>query len=204
MPEKLDLKRKHKNLYAPPSKEPTIVDVPEFTFLMLDGKGEPGSPAFVSALQALYTASYKAKFACKKAGKDYLVPPLEGLWWADDMTAFLRGNRKKWQWTLMIRQPEVVPDRVLKDAVAAARDKVGAAAEDLRVEAFREGLSAQITHVGPFSAEGPTINALHEHIAKQGGKLRGKHHEIYVKDFRRTAPERLKTVLRQSFKGRRS
>jgi hypothetical protein len=187
-------------LYAP-GRTPVLVTVPDFLFLMIDGRGDPTtSPEYAQAVAALYAVSYTVKFELKRAhqGLDYRVLPLEGLWWAADMLAFPIEDRAKWDWTMMIRQPELVhPELVDESArVVAARRSLPAALR-LRLERFDEGPAAQLMHVGPFSTEGPTIERLHAFIAAQGYQPAGKHHEIYLGDPRRTAPERLKTVLRQ-------
>jgi hypothetical protein len=197
---KVDFRREHKQLYSPP-RTPVIVDVPELRFLMVDGHGDPNSsPEYAHAIEALYSISYTLKFTLKNApdGLDYAVMPLEGLWWAKDMSTFATGEKSAWDWTAMIAQPDLVSDELL----AQAKEKAGkrrelAAAALVRLESFREGEAAQIMHVGPYSAEGPTIALLHEFIAAAGHTLRGKHHEIYLGDPRRTAPERLRTVIRQ-------
>jgi hypothetical protein len=199
MPEKLDLKKMYKHLYQPP-KRFELVDVPPLRFLMLDGRGDPNtSPEFAAALQALYSLSYTLKFAIKKAeGLDYPVMALEGLWWAEDMETFLSGDKSNWLWTLMIMQPEAVTPAWFEEARRQAAKKVPAGLlAQVRLETYHEGLSAQILYTGSYSAEGPTIAAMHDFLAAQGLQRRGKHHEIYLSDFRRTAPEKLLTVLRQ-------
>jgi hypothetical protein len=199
----LDLVKQHKQLYAPSANHPAIVEVPEFAFLMVDGRGDPNaSEAYEQALQALYSAAYTLKFALKKADleRDFKVAPLEGLWWAGDAAptmAELQRDRDSWNWTMMIAVPDVVtPDEVAAAVETAARKRELPAAPLLRLERFEEGLAAQIMHVGPYAEEAPTIARLHEWVAAQGYALRGRHHEIYLGDPRRTAPERLKTVLR--------
>jgi hypothetical protein len=123
--------------------------------------------------------------------------PLEGLWWADDMSAFTSADKSRWKWTLMIMQPDVVPADVIQKAVSEVRRKKELAAlAALRLEAFAEGRCAQTLHVGPFSEEGPTIARVHEFIDERSG-LRGKHHEIYLSDVRRADPKKWKTIIRQ-------
>ncbi|NQT86577.1 GyrI-like domain-containing protein [bacterium] len=196
---KLDLKRELKHLYAPKPGICSIVEVPPQQFLMIDGQGDPNeSEPFQGACDALYGTAYTIKFAMKAAGQDHTVMPLEGLWWAEDATAFTEGRKDEWQWTLMILQP----DFVTADHVAAARAQVEAKRNppllaELRFERFEEGLAAQTLHVGPYAEEGPTVTRLHQFIADEGRQLRGKHHEIYLGDPRRTAPGKLKTVIRQ-------
>jgi hypothetical protein len=199
---KLDLKAQLKPLYAAKS-EPQVVDVPAMNFLMVDGAGDPNvSPDYVAAIQALYGVSYTLKFALKRGPQavDYTVMPLEGLWWAKDMDAFARGDKSHWLWTMMIVQPDAVTSGDVTGAVAAtAKKHASEALERLRFESFTEGLSAQLLHLGPYADEGPNIARLHDFIAARGGRLTGKHHEIYLGDPRRSAPEKLKTIIRQPF-----
>jgi hypothetical protein len=198
---KLDLRRELKTLYGPPAGRPMLVDVPELSFLMVDGEGDPNvSQDYRDAVQALFAVSYAVKFAVKRApgGIDYRVMPLEGLWWVDDMSRFTTDDKASWKWTVLIAQPDLVTDELVQQAVAAAAAKRPLpAAGRVRLERFCEGRAAQVLHRGPYSAEGPTIERLHGFIAEQGLRLRGKHHEIYLTDSTRTAPERLKTVIRQ-------
>ncbi len=197
---KIDFKKQLKHLYSPSAKEPVLVDVPEMSFLMIDGAGDPNtSQDYQEAIEALYSVSFTGKFAVKKAqGIDYVVPPLEGLWWAEDMAQFSTADKHSWLWTAMIMQPEWITPELVADAVAQLQAKKDLPAlPKLRLESYTEGLSAQIMHLGPYSDEGPTIAKLHEFIAASGHELRGKHHEIYLSDPRRTQPEKLKTVLRQ-------
>jgi hypothetical protein len=197
---RLDLRRELKQLYQPSAKAVAEVRVPAFTFLMIDGEGDPNtSAAYKEAVEALFAVSYAVKFMVKKgpSQQDYAVMPLEGLWWAKDMAAFRSGDREQWQWTLMIMQPEFVTQAMLRAAMAqAAAKKQLPAIGRLRIERFEEGRCAQILHVGPFSEEGPAIERLHAYIDAHG-RLRGKHHEIYLTDIRRAAPSRWKTVIRQ-------
>jgi hypothetical protein len=198
--EKIDFKKTMKTLWQPPTGRFTIVDVPEMQFAMIDGKGDPNvSEDYKAAIQWLYNVSYTLKFASKRGlGRDYTVAPLEGLWWADDMADFLTGDKSRWQWTMMIMQPDWITQPMFDEAVARSREKLGEPPSSLRFERYAEGLSVQIMHVGPYSAEGPTIARLHgEFLPANGLKETGRHHEIYISDPRRTAPEKLKTVLRQ-------
>ena len=199
----VDLVKQHKQLYSPSPRHPSIVEVPELAFLMIDGRGDPGvSEAYQEALQALYGVAYTLKFTLKKEGpeRDFKVAPLEGLWWADDEAptmAELQRDRDAWNWTMMIALPDAVTAaEVAAAADAAARRRELPAAPRIRLERFAAGLAAQIMHVGPYAEEAPTIERLHAFAAEQGYELRGRHHEIYLGDPRRTAPERLKTVLR--------
>ena len=202
--EKLDPKKSLKALYAPSGK-PAVVDVPPLNYLMVDGVGDPNiAPSYVAAVEALYGVSYTVKFTVKRSAKplDYTVMPLEGLWWADDMQAFALGDRSKWRWTMMILQPDFITPAQVHAAIAACRQKKPSPALDLlRFEQFSEGRAAQLMHIGPYVAETENIQRLHAFIANQGGRLSGKHHEIYLSDPRRAAPEKLKTIIRQPFVG---
>jgi hypothetical protein len=196
---KVDLKKELKHLYAPSAKEVVAVDVPAFRFLMIDGEGDPNtSAAYADAVEALFSVSYTAKFMVKKADAiDYAVLPLEGLWWADDLSVFASGDRSKWKWTMMIMQPEFVRTAVIDAALADVKKKKALRAVDgLRLETFAEGPCAQTLHVGPFSDEGPTIERVHAFIDARA-RRRGKHHEIYLSDIRRADPAKWKTIIRQ-------
>jgi hypothetical protein len=167
---------------------------------MIDGQGDPDTtPAYAQAFDALFSVAYATKFAVKKGAlqTDYVVMPLEGLWWADDMAAFTANDRAQWLWTMMIMQPALVPHTVIVQAMADVhRKKPSLPVDRLQLEPLTEGRCAQILHVGPFMQEGPTIARLHAHADARGG-LRGKHHEIYLSDIRRADPAKWKTVLRQ-------
>ena len=199
--EKLDLIKQFKSLYAPSPKAPVIVDVPAFNFLMIDGHGDPNtSPDYSAVISALFTCAYMLKFTVKKSlGIDYHVMPMEGLWWAGDMNVFTNTpDKSSWDWTMMMVQPECVTPELFAAAGAQVAKKVGAELlSRLRFESYHEGPSVQLMHIGPFAAEGPNIARMHAFAKEQGYVQSGKHHEIYLSDFRRTAPEKLKTVLRQ-------
>lgn len=199
MAAKVDFKRELTGFYIA-RRSPTVVEMPELAFLMIDGHGDPNtSGEYRDAVSALFSVSYAARFALKRAGViDFGVMPLEGLWWASDMAAFSVDDKSAWDWTMLIMQPDEVTAGVLADAkVRAAAEVPVTALERLRLERYAEGLAAQVLHVGPYSAEGPTIASLHAFIAEQGRELVGKHHEIYLGDPRRSAPEKLKTIIRQ-------
>ncbi len=198
--EKLDLKRDLKHLYNPSSRDFAIVDVPQMCFLMVDGRGDPNTvPEYREAVEALYSVAYTLKFAVKKNQNiDYPVMALEGLWWSDDPTVFALDQRQHWHWTMMIMVPEFVSQKMVAEAKEQARKKKALPALDkLYIEPFHEGLCVQIMHIGPYKAEGPTIARMHDYIHAEGYVIMGKHHEIYLGDPRRSAPEKLKTVLRQ-------
>ena len=197
---KVDFKRELRELYSA-TRKATLVEVPELAFAMVDGHGDPNeAPEYVEAVQALYSVAYTARFALKRApgGLDYGVMPLEGLWWAQDMSAFTTGDKSSWDWTMMIMQPAQVTPEVFEEARAgASRKKRLPAIERLHLEPFTEGRAAQVLHVGPYAAEGPVIQDLHQFIADHGCEPVGKHHEIYLNDPSRTAPEKLRTIIRQ-------
>ena len=199
---KVDFKKELKELYNPSSKEVSVVDVPAMNFLMIDGEGAPASPQYTEAVEALFTVSYALKFMVKKAkGVDYGVLPLEGLWWMDDMTKFSVNLKDEWKWTSMIMQPKYVTEADVKAAMEQARKKKDLPALDkVKFECFQEGLAAQILYLGSFAEEGPTITKIHDYIKKSGHALSGKHHEIYLNNPAKVAPEKLKTILRQPMK----
>ena len=197
---KIDLKTQFKEFFTASPKAPKIVNVPSLPYLMIDGKGAPESKAFQDAVAALYSLAYTIKFDRKKRGEesDYPVMALEGLWWSDDISNFAKNKRDEWKWTLMIQQPNIITKNDLKTATNEVIEKKHLeAAKNVRLEKFKEGKAAQIMHVGPYATENRTIETLHAFVHDQGAELRGKHHEIYFGDPRRTAPEKLKTILRQ-------
>lgn len=199
--QKLDLKKEYANLYKASANKYDVVTVPKLSYLMMDGEGDPNnSQQFQEAVSALYTLAYTIKFMIKKGELqiDYGVMPLEGLWWTDNMPEFSMEHKDKWKWTLMILQPDFVSSAI----VAQAKDQVIkkkklTSVNNVRLETMNEGLCAQTLHIGPYSEEPPTIVKLHTFIKESGYKLRDKHREIYLNDMRRTAPEKLKTIIRQ-------
>jgi len=196
----VDLRRELSELYSA-KRVPAFVDVPELPFLMIDGHGDPNTaPAYAEAVQALYAVAYTIRFALKRRAEavDARVMPLEGQWWTPDMATFSTDDKAQWNWTMMIVLPEQATPQVVDDArAAAARKHPRAPLDRVRLERFAEGRCAQVLHVGPYSEEGPTVAALHAFIAANGCTLTGRHHEIYLGDPRRTAPGRLRTILRQ-------
>lgn len=196
----LDLRQELRGLYTA-ARTPALVDVPNLPFLMIDGSGDPNTaPGYPSAVQALYSVAYAVRSALKRgpAALDARVMPLEGLWWTDDMATFSTDDRSDWNWTLLILLPDQATTQVVEEARTRTAETKGLEAIGrVRFERFAEGPAAQILHVGPYSAEGPTVAALHAFIAEQGYCLSGKHHEIYLGNPRRAAPERLRTIVRQ-------
>ena len=200
--DKIDFKRDLKHLYQPPAGQFTLIEVPAMQFLMLDGHGDPNcAPAYQEAVEALYAVAYKLKFASKQqVGRDYTVMPLEGLWWAEDMASFTaRRDKSQWDWTMMIMQPEWVTGEMFAQATAVVtQQKALPALAKLRLEPYHEGQSVQIMHIGSYEDEAPTLHKLHhEFMPANQLAFNGRHHEIYLSDPRRVAPEKLKTVLRQ-------
>lgn len=208
---KYDVKREHRELYAASSREFTIVDVPPLRYLAVDGHGDPNTAAsYRDAVEALFGVAYSVKFASKRgSGRDFVVAPLEGLWWADDQGVFVAGDKAAWNWTMLIAQPDWINDDAVAAAVDAVRaknakqstDAAGAAnpaLDLLRLEHLHEGRSVQILHIGSYDDEAPTLARLHdEWMPQQGLTFNGPHHEVYLSDARRTSPEKLRTVLRQ-------
>lgn len=194
----IELKKTLKPFYAASAARPAIVDVPAFNCLMVDGKGDPNSATFQEAVGTLYSVAYTLKFSFKKERAiDYPVMALEGLWDADDITDFARQKRDNWAWTLFIVLPDIVTKKDVAETVAAVKKKAKFPRfPEVRFEKFSEGRAAQVMHVGPYSAETETIQRLHRFVEEQGLRLRGRHHEIYLGDPRRSAPEKLKTIIR--------
>ena len=196
----VDLKRELAEVYSA-AATPALVRVPGLRFLMIDGHGDPNtSPDYAAAVEALYTVAYTIRFALKRgpAAVDAPVMPLEGLWWTPDMATFSVEDKASWDWTMMIAlPPQATPDVVADARAAAHRKKSLEAIGRVREERFAEGLAAQVLHRGPYRDEGPTIAHLHRFIEEQGCRLTGKHHEIYLGDPRRAAPEKLRTIIRQ-------
>ncbi|WP_062070007.1 GyrI-like domain-containing protein [Demequina sediminicola] len=176
-----------------------VIEVPAVRYLAADATGAPGEDSFASAIEALYPLAYAIKFVSKAHGRDYVVPPLEALWWADDMAVFTsERDPSQWKSTVLLMLPDWIGSETVEEGRAkAARKLAPPQLERVRVEVLQEGTAAQTLHIGPFSDEGPVIEALHARIADDGLTLSGKHHEIYLSDFRKTAPERLRTILRQ-------
>jgi hypothetical protein len=209
---KYDVKRVHRELYAPSAKGFALVDVPPMRYLAVDGHGDPNTAAhYRQAVEALFGVAYTVKFASKRTlGRDLVVAPLEGLWWADDARAFVARDKASWNWTMLIAQPEWIDHEAVAAAVEAVRAKAAKAGGDrnpaldgLRLLHLHEGESAQILHVGSYDDEAPTLAHLHdEWMPQHGVTFNGPHHEVYLSDPRRTAAEKLRTVLRQPVRPR--
>jgi len=195
-----DMKARLKDLYLPPAKDFVLVDVPEMRFVMIDGRGAADRSGLDHAVKWLFAATYPIKrIARERMGKNFVEPPLEGLWWADGMNDFIRGNRDKLNWRMMIvYEPDWLTVEMFEDAFKIAKARLGEPPASLRLESYHEGLSAQIMHLGPNSAEASTLARLHREFLPAHELIpNGHHHEIYLNDPNRVAPEKLKTVLRQ-------
>lgn len=197
--EKLDLKIARKELFSAPLNRFIPIQVPALTYLMADGHGDPNTaPEYRLAVESLYATAYAIKFACKAKGRDFVVPPLEGLWSAPNPESFTARRKHEWDWTMMIMMPDDVGDEELKPAMSASAEKLGRLCATLRLETLHEGLCLQALHLGSYDDEGPLLARLHDEIMpKEGYEFNGRHHEIYLSDPRRSAAEKLKTILRQ-------
>jgi len=189
---KLDLYAEHKSEYVAP-KNPVLIDASPAQYLAISGNGDPGGPVFQKKLGALYNVAFTIKMARKQAGQDYAVSKLEGLWWSDGPDPSVGP----WNWTLIIRVPDFIGARELKEAIKKLQDK-GKDAEvaEVEIKKLKEGRSVQMLHIGPYEQERGTIEKMQKFAAAEGLTFRGVHHEIYLSDPRRVAPEKLKTILR--------
>jgi len=199
---KVDLKKELKNLYQPLNTNIEVVVVPEMNFLMMNGKGDPNtSQEYKKAIETLFAVSYNLKFMVKKSSLeiDYVVMPLEGLWWVENMEKFTLDNKSNWHWTAMIMQPKFITKEMVDKACVDVAHKKHLPTELIQFESFYEGHAAQILYIGAYSEESDTVKAIHYFIKNKGHKLTGKHHEIYLSDPRKTKPEKLKTIIRRPF-----
>ncbi len=202
---KIDFKKAFKSEYAPKAKAPSVTEVPPMNYLMIDGEGYPeGNPAWTESIEALYPLAFGLKFMFKKKTPptdyfDYVVPPLEGLWWlAKGDPDFYLQNKEDWRWTMMIRQPDFITAEMIEEKIEELKEKKDLPALDkVRFEGMNEGLVVQIMHIGPFSEEPATLEIMHGFIRENGYEFRDKHHEIYLSDPRKANPAKMKTVLRQ-------
>lgn len=197
--EKLDLKKSRKELFSAFHNRFVPIDVPPVSYLMVDGHGDPNRvPEYKRAVESLYATAYTIKFLCKAAGRDFVVPPLEGLWSARDPESFTARRKDEWDWTMMIMMPDFVDEASFQRARGRAAEKLGAISESLRLDTLEEGLCLQALHIGSYDEEGPLLAKLHNEIMPaERYAFAGRHHEIYLGDPRKTAPEKLKTLLRQ-------
>jgi len=178
-----------------------VLDVPSLQYLLVDGHGDPNTAEYADAIGALYPIAYQIKFASKQdLGRDYVVPPLEALWWAPDMDVFTTARDKsQWDWTAMIMVPDWITSDMFDDAVARAAAKSRPTSLDrVRFERLDEGRCVQTLHIGSYDDEAEVLAKLHQDFIPNAGlKVTGKHHEIYLSDARKVAPAKLRTILRQ-------
>ncbi|MCY3412185.1 MAG: GyrI-like domain-containing protein [Candidatus Heimdallarchaeota archaeon] len=198
---KLDYKKSYPEFYKP-KNSPHIINIPAMRFFMIDGKGDPNtSQLYQNAVETLYAVSYTLKMKIIKkenAEQDYVVPPLEGLWFMDDMSKWSMDNRDDWQWTMMIRIPDFTTEQQIGRAIELTREhKNPQLLDKLYVQKYDEGTVVQQMYIGAYADEGPTISKMHDYAKSGGYQLLGKHHEIYLSDPRKVAAEKLKTIIRQ-------
>lgn len=196
--QKLDLYKKHKADYVTPRK-PTLVTIKPASYLTIRGKGAPGGETFTTKLGAMYAVGFTIKMTKKFAGRDYVVCKLEALWWGSGQKAnFAELPPEQWNWKVLIRTPDFIKPKDLTDAVKQLTAKgKGPEVAEVKLETIDEGLCVQMLHVGPYDKEGETVAVMKEFARGQGLSFHGLHHEIYLSDPRRVAPEKLRTILRQ-------
>jgi hypothetical protein len=205
--DKTNFKKDLAGLYNPKNTDWQLVKVPAMSFLMIDGKGNPNTAKeYSDAVEALYSVAYAIKLASRKTlGRDYVVPPLEGLWSADDPATFTNADKDKYQWTMMIMQPDWITQTMVSRAIDAVKvKKQPPALSKVRFDHYNEGAAVQLLHVGSYDEEAPKLKRLHEeYMPEHDLTFNGRHHEIYLSDPRKTTPSKLKTILRQPVKQRR-
>jgi hypothetical protein len=203
MEEKFDLSKEQRDLYRASAKKPAIVEVPKLKYLMIDGAGHPADSAeFQPAMEAMYSTAYTLKFTLKADGQDFKVMAPEGIWWMEGDIEFDAARSDDWRWTLISPVPDFVDAKAIRDAkkALAKKGKGGPSLDKVRLKAWKEGTVVQMLHIGPYDREEETIAKMMAFAAQQGFKTHGRHHEIYLSDPRRVAPEKLKTILRQPVK----
>ena len=197
---KLDLVREYKSYYKA-GKKPEIVEFGEANYLAIEGKGEPAGEEFVSKVEALFPLAYGIKKICKEQENDFGVPKLEGLWWVEGNTPALEVPRSEWCWKLLIRMPEfVTSEMMLSVQPEVAKKKKNELIQEISFEKITEGKCLQVMHIGPYSTEPGTINALMDFMTENGLSVNGLHHEIYLSDPRKTESEKMKTLIRYPVK----
>jgi len=200
---KIDFKKEFKELYSSKKDKVSFIDVPKLKYLSIEGKGDPNTAQeYQDAIETLMSVSFKTKFIMKKEyDKDYVVMPLEGLWYADNMDDFVTDNKSNWKWNSLIMQPDFIKKEHINQAIDDAIQKKDLnSIKKLKFIKLNEGLSAQIMHIGPFSNESSTVEKLHNSIKDNDYSFNGLHHEIYLSDIRRSKPEKLRTIIRQPIK----
>jgi hypothetical protein len=196
---KIDYKKEMKVLYTGKKGTFNIIEVPNIKYLHIHGSGNPNTdPSYASSVEALYSIAYTIKFICKKKDLDFVVMPLEGLWYAEEHKVFENREKEKWNWTMMIMMPPFVTEEIFMEAVETVKKKKdNEKISEVFFEEYEEGLTVQTLHIGSYDEEGPVIAEMHRYISDEGYDLRGKHHEIYLSDPRKNSADKLKTILRQ-------
>lgn len=195
--EKIDLTRLYRSAYTATSRPEFVTLDDAAIYVGVTGVGDPDGEAFSAAVERLYPVAYAVKAACKQQGRDFGVPKLEGLWWVESDLLWLDVPRSEWRWQLLLRLPSFVDEALVDAAKESVQEKKRLDTADITLVRPREGLCAQVMHTGPFRDEPRTIAALHDFIAESGRTPRGKHHEVYLSDPRKTSPEKMRTILRQ-------
>lgn len=199
MTAKLEIRKSDKAYYGGKPSVWQRLTLPPIPYLAITGKGAPEGPAYAEAMSALYPLAYAMKFAAKAEGRDFTIPPLSTQWWAADPTAFVQGRRDEWEWQAMIRMPDFIDATFLDAARKSA--KPGPRRDEVRLEIIDEGDCFQMLHIGPYADEAPKLAELHDELMPEAGvTFAGPHHEVYLSNPGRTAPEKLKTILRQPVK----
>ena len=199
---KLDLKKEHKTYYKAKTI-PEVVEFGEIPFLTIEGKGEPGGKEFTSKVEALYSLAYGVKNLCKKQGKDFVVPNLEGIWWVESDKPALEVPRGEWLWKLLIRMPEFVTSEIVEKAKVEVIKRRGIElVDEIKFEKLTEGKCVQVLHIGPYSTEPESLAKMRKLMEEKNLVENGLHHEIYLSDPRRVPEEKWKTILRQPVKER--
>lgn len=205
-----DYKKEYKEFYLPP-QTPHIIEVPAMNFLAVRGKGNPneGDGAYKEAIGLLYAVTFTIKMSKKGSRQlegyfDYVVPPLEGLWWMEGTNGIDYARKENFRWISLIRLPEFVTREVFDWAVREAARKKKMDFSAMEFLTYEDGLCVQCMHIGPYDDEPGTIRAMERYTQEQGYALdhseNRRHHEIYLSDVRRCKPENLKTVIRQPVK----
>lgn len=196
---KVDLKKVQKELFNVKVGEFKKVYCDKAYYIALDGEGDPNNnEEYLKKIGALYKIAYKVKMAYKEDGKDFVVMPLSGLWWSENYNDFIEDNKDGWKWTMMTQLPEFVKeDDIELKKQEVLKEELGEYIEDIRYIEYSEGDAYETLYVGHYSEEGETVRKLHETILRNEHKIRGKHHEIYLSDPRKTEPAKLKTIIRQ-------
>lgn len=206
--EKLDLTKKYKT-YFTAKTQPEIIEIEKAFFIALCGKGDPSGEAFAKAIEAMYSTAYTIKFACKAEGNDFVVSKLEGQWWFDETrfmgqtmyTTAVEVPRSEWEYRLLIRMPDFVSAEKMEAAKSIVAHQKGIQkATEIEWHTLEEGKCVQMLHVGPFSTEPESLKVMSDFMDTHQFTKNGLHHEIYLSDFRKTAPEKLRTILREPVK----